>query len=198
MHFCPCPYLLVWWVVWCGCCRQSHYCCFVQSLCFTNRLACCYLGSLSIVTVHKVTKACVLCRCHVMMCAAILHQQACGKWATPPPPRGGLLLTSCCAFAACACFQVIACMLRRKTSLPVCSAWSDFPSSGGAPGLSLIMSCCIHVYLMSSSCTVSPQLACIRPCALQIITLYHCTNLLYPARISYYLHTQPSLINHIY
>jgi hypothetical protein len=51
----------------------------------------------------------------------------------------------------------------------------------GALQASLLISCYIHVYIMSSSRTVRPQLAScrVRTCALsQIITFDHCTNLL--------------------
>jgi hypothetical protein len=72
----------------------------------------------------------------------------------------------------------------------------------GALQASLLMSCCIHVYIISSSWAVRPQLAWwVHISVLQIITFHHCTNLLQvpcPSCISYSLHTQPTTTSTTY
>jgi hypothetical protein len=65
---------------------------------------------------------------------ATLHKQACKLLAAPPPPGGwrpvetDVLLCLCCVY------------LLSGNSLhiaqPVCLTWSEFPTGGGAPGLS--------------------------------------------------------------
>jgi hypothetical protein len=137
------------------------------------------LGRLSAVLVYchsTVFSGTLLCTCE-----ATLHQRACKLLAAPAPPAGGLLLTSCCAFAACACFQVIACALR---SLSTCLLGLErFPTGGGAPGLSqnVVLHPCLHIVLAM----YSEAIACLSICPAQIITVHrHRTCLLCHACIS--------------
>jgi hypothetical protein len=122
---------------------------------------------------------CDMCRCHVMTSTATLHQQRpAGGVGDTSPARGRPFANSCCTFAACACFQVtscIACCLSPCVPTLVSAlldgwAWSDFPTGGGAPGLSLfvLLHASMSTHPARHECTVvRPQHAPVSSCALQ-------------------------------
>jgi hypothetical protein len=149
------------WILWYGCFLQSHYCCFLQSLCFADKIAGCS-DSLSTVRVP--------CMCRQVpcfdMCGYSTSAKAWGVGDTSPArgrPVANLLL---CLYCRGCVFQVTSCVLLSVRVYLSCWAWSDFPTGGGAPGL-FCLATSMSAHPAHHVHTVRPQLASVSSCALQ-------------------------------